>query len=246
MKTVIVPLSILLCASAAVRAATVQALFTAQTQNSSNTAVTGYSANVSANTFPVAPTLVRAGSGNSSGNQGNGGASSYTDFNGYVWVGDGGTSSTGRSFNWVNGSANNSLTITINMAGLQDLTIAMAIRTAAELGTVVSAFSAIEYSVNGSAFSAATTGSGLNFPAAGSFGAFSLDLTSLAAIEDAASVQIRFSVPNIPANEAGVQNNTSVRIDNVLLTAQTIPEPSAAMSVIASLGLLGLLRRRSA
>ncbi|RYD36829.1 MAG: hypothetical protein EOP87_04740 [Verrucomicrobiaceae bacterium] len=245
MKSFLFPLSILLCVSASAGAATVQALFTAQTQGSSGGAVTGYSATVSANTFPVVPTLVKAG-GASSGNQGNGGASSYTDFNGYTWTGDGGTASSGRSFNWISGAANNSITITLDMVGFQDLTIAIAIRSAADTGTVVSAFSAIEYSVNGSAFTAAATGSALNFPTAGSFGAFNLDLTSLAAIEDATSVQIRFSVPNIPANETGVQFNTSVRLDNVLLTAQTIPEPSAAVSVISALGLLGLLRRRSA
>lgn len=224
-------------------AATVQALFTGQTQTTSGGAVTGFSTVVSASTFPEAPTLARTGT--SFTTNGAGGATSYTDFNGWNWVGAGGTSTAGRSFGWVSGSTGNTLNFNLDMEGLEDLTIGMVIRSAAVLGSPLTQFSAIDYSVDGGAYFAAATGSALNFSATGNnFESFTLDLTSLLAIENAASVQIRFTLPTIPANVPDVQDSTSVRIDNVLFTAQTIPEPTSVALSLLGTGLLFIRRRR--
>lgn len=231
-------------------AATVYALFTGQTQTSSGSNAAGFTTNISANTFPVAPTLARTGT--SFTTNGNGGASAYTDFNGYIWNGNGGTTSVGRSFGWINGSTNNSLTFTVNTVGLTDLTVAMSIRSFAEAGTTVKSFSAIEYSLDGTNYFNAASGSALNFPTeTGAFENFTLNLSSISQIYDVSSLRLRFTVPTIPAivedpSNPGsyLQNNTSVRIDNVLFTAQAIPEPSTGALALAA-GLILFRRKRS-
>ena len=236
MKPLVIFLTGILCSVPAVQAATVQALFTAQTQGGDPETVTGAVGTVSANTFPTIPTLSRTGSG-----QGNtGGESGYVDFQGKTWLGSGNQNTPGHSFGWNPTASGISLTVTLNFTDLQDLTIRMAIRSAASGGaTPVSAFSAIEYSLDGgTSFETAASGASLDFTTGATFNEYNLNLSTLSAIENQADVQIRFSVPDVP-------NNASFRMDNILLTAETIPEPSAAISAVIALGVIGLRRRRA-
>ena len=236
MKPLIVILTGILCSVSGVHAATVQALFTAQTQGGDPEGVTGATGAVSANTFPTIPTLTRTGTGQVNA----GGESGYVDFQGKTWLGSGNQNTPGHSFGWNPGASGVSLTVTLNLVDLQDLTIRMAIRSAASGGaTPVSAFSAIEYSLDGgTSFETAASGASLDITTGTGFNEYNLDLTTLSAIENQADVQIRFSVPD-------VATNTSFRMDNILLTAQTIPEPSAAISAVIALGVIGLRRRRA-
>lgn len=233
MKIILFALAGSICSVHSLSAATVRALFTAQNQSGSPEAVTGPIGTVSASTFPVAPSLNRSGS--SSTNVG--GEADYTDFNGRLWLGSGSQETGGHSFGWNGGGTGLSMTLTLNLTSIYDLTVRMGIRSAATNGAVpATAFTAIEYSVNNGAFVTAASGSALNFTSGSTFSEYNLDLTALAAIENRSNVRIRFSMPDLAAD-------TNLRIDNVLITGDMIPEPSSAVLFSACAGLLFIRRR---
>lgn len=220
--------------SAANSQGAVYALFTAQLQSTSGGSVGNASGLVSANTFPTTPTLTRGGGTTINA----GGEAAYTDFQGFVWSGSGTHETPGRSFGWSGGSTGATLTLTLNMTNLEDLTIRMAIQAQGNNGaTPISSFSSIQYSTNnGVSFSNAATGSALNFATGSAFNEYLLDLSALP-IDNTSQVQIRFNAPTLPAD-------TALRLDNILLTAQTIPEPSSAAFALAA-GLILFRRKRS-
>jgi hypothetical protein len=199
----------------------------------------GVNANVTAETFPGTPTRTRTGTTTVT----TGGELSFTDFQGNTWLGSGNQNTPGNSLAWNAGSTGNSFTHNLDMTGLTDLSLRMAIRSAtATTATPITAFTSIEYSIGGP-FMTAASGADLLIPISGNnFVEYLLDLSSLSAIENQPNVALRFTFGTIPTN-------TSFRYDNIQFTAQTIPEPASfALWSLLSLGLAGyayrhLLRR---
>jgi len=237
MKSHLLAIAATLCLLPAAHAATVYALFTAQNQSGSPEVVTGAIGTISANTFPVAPTLGRTGTQSTNV----GGEANYVDFNGRTWLGSGTQDPGGHSFGWNANATGITMTLSMNLTSITDLTIRMGIRSSAtNAGVAPTSFTAIDYSTNnGSSWFTAASGTALDFASGSTFSEYILDLTALAAIENKNSVRIRFTVPDLPAD-------TSFRIDNVLLTAQAVPEPSSAMVALSAAGVLCFLRRRAA
>lgn len=216
-------------------AATVNAFWAAQGQTPGTETITGPSGALSASTFPVAPSLSRTGTATLN----NGGAASFTDFQGRIWTGSGNQNTPGHSFGWGPGATNASLTVTLDMRDIQDLTLRMDIRSAGNNGaTPLSAFSAIEYSVDGAAFVPAATGSSLGFTTGIAFNPFTLDLSSLSDIEGRNEVRLRFSLPASPSD-------TSIRLDNIQITAQSVPEPASLAVLMLGAATFMAKRRRA-
>lgn len=183
---------------------------------------------VTAETMPGTPTISYAGSSLLSS-----GGSTFTAFNGTTWTGSNGSATPGHSLGWSSGSTGNSFSITLDTTGLESLQVAMSIRS--YTGGLTS-FSSLEYNT-GSGF----VSSGLSlspFSTSTSFVNYSLDLSSLTAINNQSSVTLRWTLASIP-------NNTSVRIDNIQLSASTVPEPSALALFALGIGLFLLRRRRT-
>lgn len=218
--------------SGSAEAATVNAFWSFDTLQNGTGAVNSA---VTAENFPGVPSRTRTGSATSS-DGGEGGP--FIDFQGNAWAGSGSFSTPGHSLAWDGGSTGNSMTHTFSMAGLVDLNIRMGIRSATSTATApIQAFSAIQYSLDGGVnFFTAASGAALAIPVGGvNFVSYNLDLSSLSAIEQQSNVQLRFSFANVPST-------TSFRVDNVVFTAQTVPEPATA--ALGLLGVAALARRR--
>ena len=189
--------------------------------------------NVTAETFPGNPTRSRTGSIQTN----TGGEASFTDFQGNTWLGSGNFNPPGNSLAWNAGSTGNSFTHVLDMSGLANLSLRMAIRSATNGPTPITEFSAIEYNT-GSGFQTAASGADLLIPVGGNaFHEYTLDLSSLDAIEGRSSVALRFSFGTVPGS-------TSFRYDNIQFTAHTIPEPSVVLLAAMGAACLGGSRRR--
>ncbi|MGC9452539.1 MAG: PEP-CTERM sorting domain-containing protein [Oceanipulchritudo sp.] len=145
----------------------------------------------------------------------------------------------GAALAWNTNSTGNSFTLALDMTNLEDLQMRFDYRK--RLATTFTAFSAIEYSVNGGAFTTAFSSPALT----DSTNFFSLeyadlDFSSIAAIEDQSNVQIRFSFADMPGT------SSSFRIDNLQLTAVAVPEPGTYALVLGLLaaGWIVVRRRR--
>lgn len=195
-----------------------------------------------AGTIPGGVTVTAAGS-----SQGGyaGGAVTFQNFQGETWTGDGLHNGIGYALHAWNPSSNgNSMSISFDMTNLQNLSIRMDVRSAqAGSGVRSTAFTAIEYSLDGGdTFQTAATGSALNFTISGnSYTAWSFNFTNLDEIEDKSQIQIRFSMAN--QTSVGGTNTTSLKIDNLQLSAILIPEPGS-IALVSLAALLGFRRRR--
>jgi hypothetical protein len=190
-----------------------------------------FTTTVTAETFQGTPTLTYAGSSLST----SGGASTFTDYTGAIWLGSGGSGTPGHSIGWNAGSTGNSFSVALDTTGFGDLQVGMSIRS---FTGGLTGFASLEYSLDGGG---AFVSSGLSqtFTSGSGYAASSYVLSSLTAIDNQASVILRWSLADIPSG-------TSVRIDNLQITASAIPEPSttAAIAGGAAILVLGLRRRR--
>ncbi|MDR1280619.1 MAG: hypothetical protein LBK99_07325 [Opitutaceae bacterium] len=202
------------------------------TLNPTNTAdgKGSFTSEVTATTgFPTTPTFSFVGSSLNN----NGGALSFTAFDGSTWTGGGQGSQPGWSVGWNGGSTGNSFTVTLDTAGLSSLQVRMDIRS--YTGGLTS-FSDLQYDIgagwvsSGLLLASVSTDSG-HHP-------WSMDLSSLAAINDQSSVALRWLIADVP-------EGTSFRIDNLQITAVAVPEPAypgLVLSVVA-MGTIALCRR---
>ena len=226
------------CLTGFSQAATVNAFWSVQNSKAGSDGANGM---VTASTFVGATPSITREAGISTNN---GGASSFVSYEGGTpWLGSGGTGTPGHSYGWNPGSTGNSMTIAFEMTDTYDLTLRADLRSAHSNGGGRStAFTSIEYSLDGGS-NYFTTGSSLAYGIAedNNFNEYNLDLSDLSAIEDQASVLIRFGIADQPIG-GGSDPNASLRIDNVQLSADYVPEPTVA--ILFSLGALALLRRR--
>jgi hypothetical protein len=228
-------LGALVAGASMTQAATVYAFWAVQTQTPGTEVITGVSGNVSATTFPGTVSITRTGTATLTG----GGALSFTDFQGRTWTGSGNQNTPGYSYGWGPGATGATLTVTVDLRNLQDFTLRMDVRSAGNNGAVApTAFSLIEYSLDNINFSNAATGAALGFANDGAFNAFSLDLSSISAIEGQNNVRVRFTLPTLPTD-------TSVRLDNVQISAQTVPEPTSFAVLMLGAGVFAMKRRRA-
>jgi hypothetical protein len=131
------------------------------------------------------------------------------------------------------------MTILIDMAGLEDLTLGLDIRAAAlPGGNPPSGTEAIEYSTDGLNWSDAGLAQLTGFST--TVTRYSLDFSSIAAIEDVSTAGIRLTFEDVD----GTDGLANVRLDNVQLGATVIPEP--ATLALLGLGAVGMIRRRRA
>ncbi len=239
-SSVILPLAILCGGVAPLHGATVQAFWSAQTEQNAITNGGSFNGSPTASTFPTATSISLSGTHVSGGGGMQGGAPSFTDFQGNSWNGVANATGAGFAFGW-NGSTivgSDSLTLSLDLTNIQNLAIRMDVRSA-QGGTEPprpSAFSAIEYSIGGGSFSSIPGVSLGNFTT-NNYVEMNFNLASLDAIEGQSDVKIRFTVANTP-------NTTSFRFDNVQLTADLIPEPSFAALLVVGSGLMGFRRKR--
>ena len=168
------------------------------------------SALVSATNFAVPPTLSRTGSAMVT----EGGALSFTDFEGTNWTGSGSMGTPGHSFGWGSGSTGNTLIIALNLSGLQDLKLRMDIRS--QGAGKSTAFSSVSYSLDGGT-SYTNTGIPIGFQGmtdGDGFFRHLMDLSEFDELDDQVSVLIRLVIPN--------QTTTSFfHVDNLQLSTTT-------------------------
>ncbi|MDR1280618.1 MAG: hypothetical protein LBK99_07320 [Opitutaceae bacterium] len=158
---------------------------------------------VTASTFETLPTLSYAGS-----NIGlSGGAISFTAFDGTTWKGSGRGSRPGNSLTWSSLSTGNSFSVTLDTRGVSSLNVRMDIRS--YTGGLTS-FSDLQYDTGSGWVSSGLT---LDSIATGDgFPEWSVDLSSLAAINNRQSIKLRWVIGDIP-------KNNSLRVDNLQITA---------------------------
>ncbi|RRJ96453.1 hypothetical protein Ga0100231_021575 [Opitutaceae bacterium TAV4] len=188
---------------------------------------------VTASTFQTIPTLSYTGSNITSGGN-NGGAASFQAFDGTTWSGSGTGSTPGHSLAWNSGSTGNSFSVTLDTTGLSSLQVRMDLRS--YTGGLMS-FSNLQYDTgsgwgsSGLSLASFSTGTG--------YSVWSLDLSSLVAINNQSSVTLRWSFADIPSG-------SSLRVDNLQITAIAVPEPASiglAFGVV-TIGAIALYRRR--
>lgn len=191
-----------------------------------------FTSSVTASTFGTTPTLSYAGSSITAG--GNNGGASFTAFDGTTWSGSGSGSTPGHSLAWNSGSTGNSFSITLDTTGLSSLQVRMDLRS--YTGGLTS-FSDLQYDTgsgwvsSGLTLASFTTGTG--------YSAWSVDLTSIVAINNQSSVTLRWLIDDIPSGK-------SLRVDNLQVTAVAVPEPASvgfALGVVA-IGAIALYRSR--
>src|SRR5690606_36813871 len=147
---------------------------------------------VTADTFAGTPTFTKTATSVANGEEG--GAASFTDFQGTTWLGSGNQGLPGRSASFNPSSTGNSFTLTFATTGLSDLHLRLAVRSSGS--TPPSALTDISYDI-GTGFTSADfsleersfTRNGINYVQ------YSLDLSSLSAIENHSSVSLRFDIP---------------------------------------------------
>jgi hypothetical protein len=177
------------------------------------------------------PTISMTGSDGNA--YGQGGEASFTAYDGTTWLGDNDYSLPGRSLVWNDAVSNLSLSLNFDATGLEDISIRFAVRSAGS-GAITS-FTDLTYDL-GDGAGAVSTGLTLDsFDGDGNFNEWTIDLSSIAAIENQSDVTLTWSIPTF--------TDASFRIDNLQLTA--IPEPSSAALLMGlSVGALLVSRRR--
>lgn len=236
---VLIPIAILCGNPSNVRGATINAFWSAQTEQDAIANGGSFNPNPTASTFPTLVSI--AVSGASAGGQMAGGAPSFTDFQGNSWNGVANATGAGFAFGW-NGTSvvgTDALTLSLDLSNIQNLLIRMDVRSAQGGSNPprASAFEAIEYSYAGGSFTA-VPGANLGNFTTNNYTPMSFDLSAISAIEGQSNVQIRFTV-------ADTQSTTSFRMDNIQLTAETVPEPTAAAVLAVGCALSAFRRKRS-
>ena len=173
--------------------------------------------------------------GSSLRTQADGGEASFVSFEGGTpWLGSGGSSTPGHSLAWNAGSTGNTFSFNLNTTGTEDLMIRMAVRSTGS-GGGPTAFSSVTYNtgsgpvtISPSLYSGFSAGSG-------NFVLWTADLSSLAAVENAPSVTLQWTIPTL-------NSNTSFRVDNIQVTA--VPEPSTVVLLGVALAAMVVFVRR--
>ncbi|CAN5285847.1 hypothetical protein BH23VER1_BH23VER1_30120 [soil metagenome] len=166
-----------------------------------------------------------------------GGEAMFTDFEGTVWLGSGGSNTPGHSLVWNPGSVDNSLQLSFSMTGLQDFSLRFAIRSAhAGGGSAPTQFNTFTYDVGGGELN--VPGVNLNFVQDNTFHEWTADLGAVDAIDDQPSVTLRWTFDDLATSPA-----ESFRADNFEAGAVAIPEPGAAALVLGAFGLMVITRR---
>lgn len=183
---------------------------------------------VTAETWTGTPSVTYAGSTLLNG----GGAASFTAYNGTTWLGSGTGSLPGHSLAWSSGSTGNSFSLFLDMTDSEALQVRMDIRS---FTGGPAAFTDLQYKIgegefvsSGISLGAITTGT--------SYSAWNVDLTSLIAINNQPDVTLRWLIPDIASG-------TSLRIDNLQISAGVIPEPATG-GLILGFCICALLTRR--
>ena len=174
------------------------------------------------------PTMSIAGTG--SANFSNGGASSYTDFQGTTWLGSGGTGNPG-SMRWLFDNTGNSFSLNFDATSLEG----MLVRFDVYSGGVnpITTFTDLTYDIGGGEVS---TGLTLDtYADNATFNEWSIDLSTISAIENQSNLTLKWLIPDIVGT-------TALRIDNFELTA--VPEPSSLTLLALTMGAALLLIRR--
>jgi len=189
---------------------------------------------VTVESFAGTPTFARAG--NAFRTDLGGGASSFV-LGGVTYSGDPGNtngSNPGNVAAWDQNSKDNSFSVTLDTTGFQDLQIRLDYRNNST-SNGVSSFSyrvGVNSAVNVIVPTMPRVNNGSN---AAIFSAWSTSLTNVTAINDRPSITLTWNLLDVP-------DQTSFRLDNLLITSSPIPEP---MAVVAGLlGASSLLRRR--
>lgn len=183
--------------------------------------------------FLSASAITRTGSGNQ------GGEASFIDFQGTTWTGSGDASTGGNSLAWTGGGdGTGSFSLTLNTTSLTNLNVRLAVRSAGTGATTT--FASFTYNI-GAGNVAIDTPLGFQVGPAGgktyAFHEWTADLPSIGALTDQDSLTLTWAF-------AGNVTNTSVRIDNIQITAVAIPEPSTYAMLIGAAALGGVLIRR--
>jgi hypothetical protein len=169
------------------------------------------------------------------------GGATFTDFAGLTWNGSGGSSAPGHSSGWNNGSVNNAFAVTFSTIGLENITVRYDIRSAAQAGgTPPTSFTSFGYDLGAGVVE--IPGAHMSFTADNQFHTWSLDLSSLDAIENQPSVKLRWAFEDLAVSPV-----ESLRVDNIQVSAVTIvPEPgSLTLLGLGAAMLGGLAWRRS-
>lgn len=239
-KTAILPLVFLCGSLPTAYGATIQAFWSAQTEQNAVANGGAFNPDPTASTFPTSVSIALAGTHVPGNGSMPGGAPSFTDFQGNTWNGVANATGAGFAFGW-NGTStvgSDALTISLDLTNIQNLSIRMDVRSA-QGGTEPprpAAFSAIEYSVGGGSF-LPVPGANLGNFTSNNYVEMIYNFSTLTAINGQSSVQIRFTVANTPAT-------TSFRFDNIQLTADTIPEPTTLITLAVGAGFFACRRRR--
>ncbi len=187
-----------------------------------------FTPSVTANSgFMGTPTFSRTGTVFESNGQG--GATSFTDFQGNTWLGSGNSNTPGHSSVWNQNGPGNSLSLTFSTIGLTDINVRFDVRTAG--ADAATSFTGLTYDIGGGEVAGPATSSFTS----GAFRNYTEDLTALDAIEGQSSVTLRWSF-------ADNSSTPSFRIDNIQVSA--VPEPSVVLGGLVG-GLLLLRRRRN-
>lgn len=179
------------------------------------------------------PTISITGTG---GGINQGSEASFTDFEGTTWTGSGASGTPGRNMTWGSASSGNSFSLQFDATGLENMFVRFAVRSAAG-GDAITTFTDLTYDLDGAGGNAAvSTGLTLDSYTNDSlFTEWSIDLSSIAAIENQSDVTLTWVIPDVLSGDA-------LRIDNFQLS--TIPEPSAFALMLGTLSLLLVARRR--
>ena len=176
--------------------------------------------NVTANSgFPDTPLFTRGGS--LFHPTGDGGATSFTDFTGTMWTGSGGSSVPGHSSGWNPGSGGNAFAVTFSTIGLENISLRFDLRSAAQAGGAPpTAFTSFGYDLGSGLVE--IPGFDLSFQADNTFQEWSVDLSAVDIIENQPSVKLRWAFEDL-----GSSPQESVRLDNLQVSAVTVPEPGS-------------------
>jgi len=154
----------------------------------------------------------------------------FTDSSGTSWA-------AGNAMTWSGGvnSGTDAFVFSFNATGYENFTVRFDYRATAT-GPV--SFSSVQYRVGGSGAFSNISGATLSLTNDSTFHAWSLDLSTLSAIEDVSNVELQWTWTS------GSGSGTA-RIDNFQLTGAPVPEPKTwALIGIGSSFMLWNLRRR--